>query len=300
MVLIDRMNRKIKNIIKEIRFYVVVFIVSVVFATGLRVFVVASIISIPSGSMDPAVLAGDKIIVTKIIPGPRVFKNFRQIRVHGKVQTKRFKGIREVKRNDVLVFNFPYSAEWDMIDMDLNFFYLKRCVAVPDDTFLIENGIYRVKNCTDLIGCTFRQQELSQNSRSDFQDAIWRCFPHDTVYYQWDMKDFGPLYVPVSGANIVLDNFNVLLYKNLIEYETNKKLTVRDGMVFLDEGMINEYTFQLNYYFMAGDYIFDSCDSRYWGLLPEDCIIGKAIFVWRSTDQNNGKIRWNRFFKKIT
>ena len=79
----------------------------------------------------------------------------------------------------------------------------------------------------------------------------------------------------------------------------DKTLSVRDGSVYLDDESINSYTFLLNYYFMAGDYVFDSQDSRYLGLLPEDCIIGKAILVWRSTDRNTGKIRWNRFFKLI-
>jgi len=59
----------------------------------------------------------------------------------------------------------------------------------------------------------------------------------------------------------------------------------------------NEYTFKLNYYFMAGDYIFASQDSRYWGLLPEDCIIGKAILIWRSTDMNSGKSAGTGFLR---
>ena len=105
--------------------------------------------------------------------------------------------------------------------------------------------------------------------------------------------------MPASGTTLPLDTINRVLYKNLIEYETDKKITVHDGSVYLDDEKINEYTFKLNYYFMAGDYIFDSQDSRYWGLLPEDCIIGKAILIWRSTDMNSGKIRRNRFFKII-
>ena len=291
---------KIKKFFKELRFYTILVVVAIVFATGLRVFVITSIIKIPSGSMMPAVLAGDYIIVTKQIPGPRVYRDIRQIRVNGKVQTKRFRGIRKVKRNDVLVFNFPYAAGWDKIDMDLNVLYLKRCVALPGDTFSIENGIYRVINSSDSVGCTFRQKELTQKSKDDFPTVIWRCFPYDTAHYQWNIKDFGPLYVPASGATLTLDSFNILLYKNLIEYETDKTLSVRDGLVYLDNERINAYTFKLNYYFMAGDYIYDSRDSRYWGLLPEDCIIGKAFLVWRSTNMHTGKIRWNRFFKKIS
>ena len=284
---------------RELRFYTILTVVAIGFAIGLRVFVVASIIKIPSGSMEPAVMAGDRIIVTKLVPGPRVFKDIRQIRVDGKVRTKRFKGVRKVKRNDVLVFNFPYAVGRDRIDMDLNVLYLKRCVALPGDTFSIENGIYRVNNSPDSLGCTFRQRELSQKSQEDFPPGVWRCFPKNTVHYRWNIKDFGPFCIPSSGARITIDTFNSVLYKNLIEYETDKTLSVRDGLVYLDDEWTDTYTFQMNYYFMVGDNVFDSQDSRYWGLLPEDCIIGKAILVWRSNDMYTGKIRWNRFFKKI-
>ena len=293
------MKQGIKKFLKELGFYTVVFIVSIVLAVLLRVFVVTSVISIPSGSMEPAVFAGDRIIVTKLIPGARIFKNIRQIRIDGKVRTKRFKGLRKIRRNDVMVFNFPYSAGWNKIDMDLNVYYLKRCVALPGDTFSITNGTYRVESCHDSLGCGFRQKELSQMSGGSFSNGVWRCFPYDTVNYRWNMKDFGPLYVPASGDAVHIDTLNFRLYENLIEYETDKTLSVRDGSVCLDGESINSYTFLLNYYFMAGDNIFDSQDSRYWGLLPEDCIIGKAILVWRSTDMFTGKIRWNRFFRKI-
>jgi len=289
----------LRKILKEVLFYVVLVVGSIILTVCLRVFFVTSIITIPSNSMEPTVLAGDRIIVNKQIPGPRVYKNLRQIRVDGKVQTKRIKGLRMVRRNDILVFNFPYSEGWGKINMDLNVLYLKRCVALPGDTFSIENGTYRVKNCPDSLGCLFRQRELLRMSKSDFSKGVWNSFPYDTTRYQWDIKDFGPLYVPASGASISLDTLNFRLYKNLIEYETDKSLDVCDGLVYSGSDVINAYTFKLNYYFMAGDYVFNSQDSRYWGLLPEDCIIGKAILVWRSTDPNTGKIRWKRFFRII-
>jgi signal peptidase I len=270
-----------------------------VLAVAMRVFLFTSIIKIPSGSMEPAVMTGDYIIANKQIPGPRVFKDLRQFRIDGKVQTKRFKGIRKVRRNDILVFNFPYSGSWDKIDMDLNVYYLKRCVALPGDTFFIENEMYEVKNSPDSLGCIFRQRELSRMSQNDFPEVIWNCYPYNFEHYQWNIKDFGPLYVPASGAMLTIDTTNFLLYKNLIEYETDQTISVREGSVFLDDEMIIDCTFKLNYYFMAGDFIFDSRDSRYWGLLPEDCIIGKASFIWRSKNLSSGKIRWNRFFKKI-
>ena len=293
------MNLKINDFLKGVRFYTVVVIAAFVFVIVLRVFVVTSIIRIPSGSMEPSVMSGDYIIVTKQVPGPRVYKDVRQIRVNGKVQTKRLKGIRKVRRNDVLFFNFPYSDGWDKINIDWNSYYLKRCVALPGDTFSIENGIYKVANCPDSLGCVFLQRELSHISQHDIPPDIWTCLLSDTVHYQWNIKNFGPLYVPVSGATLFLDSLNFRIYKNLIEYETDRQLSVHNGSVYLEDDIIQYYTFKLNYYFMAGDFIFNSGDSPYWGLLPEDCIIGKAILVCWSTDLNTGKIQWKRFFKKI-
>ena len=293
------MKQKLKIFFKELTFYTTLFIVVIVFTIVLRIFIFTSIIKIPSDSMEPAVMTGDFIIANKLIPGPRIYSNVRQIRVKGKVQTKRFKGIRKVNRNDVLVFNFPYSAGWDKLDMNLNVYYLKRCVGLPDDTFSIENGVYKVNNYPDSLGCYFRQQELSHMSHGDFQDAIWNSFPFDTVHYQWNIKNFGPLYIPAAGAMIVIDTLNIRLYQRLIEYETDKHIFVRDSSVYLGDEMIKEYTFCLNYYFMAGDNIFNSQDSRYWGMLPEDCIIGKAAIITKSIDQLTGKYRWKRFFKII-
>ena len=292
-------NSKLKSFLKELRFYSILIIVAIILATLMRVFIFTSIIKIPSGSMKPAVFTGDFILANKQIPGPRVYQNIRQLRVNGKVKTKRYRGIRKVRRNDILVFNFPYSGSWNKIDMDLNVYYLKRCVALPGDTFSIVNGIYKVNNSPDSLGCVFRQQELSQMYKEDFHENIWNCFPFDTLHYRWNIKDLGPLFVPAAGSTFTLDTLNYLLYKKPIEYETDKILYVSNGSVYLDNKTINDYTFNLNYYFMAGDYILDSQDSRYWGLLPEDCIIGKAVIIVRSKDLHSGKIRWNRFFKRI-
>ena len=183
--------------------------------------------------------------------------------------------------------------------MDLNVYYLKRCVALPGDTFSIANGIYRVENCPDSLGCLFRQQELSHKSKDDFTRGIWRSFPFDSVHYRWNIKDFGPLYIPASGATIAIDTLNVRLYQWVIEYETNIRPFVRNGSVYLGDEAIQAYTFRMNYYFVAGEMIFDSQDSRYWGLLPEDHIIGKAAVIVKSVDLQTGKFRWNRFLKSI-
>jgi signal peptidase I len=249
--------------------------------------------------MYPAIEPGDFIMVNKQIPGPRVYKDVHHFRIDGKVQTKRFKGIRTVLRNDILVFNFPYS-DWSHLDMDLNVNYVKRCVAISGDTFCIENGIYKVKNApADVLGNFPTQQELSKKTKEELQDTYWECFSTGNIHYNWNVKNFGPLYVPQKGDNITIDTINYLLYENLITYETEKSVESKNGMVFLGDSLIYRYSFNRNYYFMAGDFIFDSRDSRYWGLLPEDHIIGKAIIIWKSKDINTGKINWKRIFKLL-
>jgi len=100
------MQQKFKKFLKELRFYTILFFIAIFLAIGLRIFLFTSVIKIPSGSMEPTVMAGDYIIANKQIPGPRVFRDIRHFRINGKVQTKRFKGIRKVRRNDVLVFTF--------------------------------------------------------------------------------------------------------------------------------------------------------------------------------------------------
>ena len=117
--------------------------------------------------------------------------------------------------------------------------------------------------------------------------------------YNWNVKNFGPLYVPRKGDTLQIDSKNIPLYKNLIRYETDKEIKTRNDTVFLDDEPLLSYVFQQNYYFMSGDWARYSNDSRYWGLLPEDHIIGKAAIVWKSKDPKTGKIRWERIFKKI-
>ena len=101
------MKQSLKKFLQELRFYTILIVIAVILATAMRIFLFTSIIKIPSGSMEPAVLAGDFIIANKQIPGPRIFKNIWKLRYDGKVQTNRFKGIRKVRRNDVLVLILP-------------------------------------------------------------------------------------------------------------------------------------------------------------------------------------------------
>jgi signal peptidase I len=274
-------------------FFIIFF--GILLAVVLRVFFF-SVYVIYTSSMEPAIFPGDKVIVNKLIPGPRIISNFFSLQKGEKVNIERFQGIRTVQRNDILIFNFPYS-QWNHLEMDMNVFYTKRCMAVPRDTFYIENGIYKVKNVPDILGYVPYQQELSLKEKIDFQSTIWNCFPDDSVNYSWNIKNFGPLYIPKKGDNLLIDTINYMLYKNVIEYESNKQIHVQNGTILLDGDTVDNYTFQQNYYFVAGDYIFDSKDSRYWGLLPEDHIVGKVAIIWQCENRHADKRKWSRLKK---
>jgi signal peptidase I len=283
--------------LKNALYWFCIVLLGILLAIVLRVFFFATFV-IPTPSMEPAIIPGDKVIVSKLIPGPRIIRNFFSLHKGEKPDITRLQGTRAVRHNDVLIFNYPYT-NWNQLEMDMNVFYAKRCVAIPGDTFYIENGIYKIKNRLIELGNVTRQMELSKKTDNEFRAELFNCFPQHTENYQWTMKNFGPLYVPKEKDTISINMLNYVFYKKLIEYETGQTVTFDKGVVYLDSQVLDRYTFRQNYYFMAGDYIFDSKDSRYWGLLPEDHIVGKVAIVWQSKDKKTGKRRWERFFKTI-
>ena len=174
---------------------------------------------------------------------------------------------------------------------------MKRCVAVPGDTFFIENGIFKIQGLTDTLGYYQKQLLLSRTSDETFGKEIFNCFPYDTTYH-WSIKHFGPLYIPGKGDILELNRQNIALYEPLIQYETHKTITLKEDQIFLDRELLSAYSFTQNYYFMAGDYVLGSQDSRYWGLLPEDFVVGKVALIWKSENPETGRYRWKRFLIK--
>lgn len=113
-------------------------------------------------------------------------------------------------------------------------------------------------------------------------------FPHDTVHYKWNRDNFGPLLIPAEGMKMDLTVDNVALYERAIRVYEGNKLEVKNGSIFINDKVVTTYTFQQNYYFMMGDNRHNSLDSRYWGFVPADHVVGKPVFVWMSKGEHSG------------
>jgi len=126
-------------------------------------------------------------------------------------------------------------------------------------------------------------------------------FPSD-AQYTWNLDNFGPLWIPKKGVTIALTTQNLPIYRRIIDVYEENDLKVKDGVIYINGQAATTYTFKMDYYWMMGDNRYNSADSRYWGFVPEDHVVGKASFVWLSLDKNKtflGKIRWNRFFMRV-
>jgi len=117
----------------------------------------------------------------------------------------------------------------------------------------------------------------------------------------WTRDNYGPIWMPKKGATLALNSYNFPIYERAIRVYENNKLEVKDGVYYLNGKPTKTYTFKMDYYWMMGDNRHNSADSRYWGFVPEDHIVGRPVMVWLSLDKDkgwfSGKIRWNRFFK---
>lgn len=230
---------------------------------------IADSFRIPTPSMSPTLNSGDLVVVNKSLLGGRIYSDLNFEKEGQELQAWRLKGVRSVQYNDICVFNYPKHK--NRICFVINHCFCKRCVGLPGDSLWIENGFYRNNNYSGVLGLHEEQRKLSL-----LPDSIFSINKLMGRKLGWNLHDFGPLYIPRQGDILSITPKEAMLYKDILQWEIGKKLqwNSETGDVWADSIPLTRHIFQHNYYFMAGDNVCDSKDSRYWGLVPEEYIIG--------------------------
>jgi signal peptidase I len=337
-------------------------IFAVVAATLIRSFFIEAY-TIPTPSMERSLLVGDFLFVSKVNYGPRVpmtpiafpFAHHTMPLIGTKAYWDglelpyyRLPGLSEVKKGDVVVFNYPMEADSPFFrPVDKRENYIKRCQGTPGDTLSVVNAQVYVNgkaapnppgeqidynlttDGTDLnpqvlqdLGITYYEGNPNPTMTAGAAATLKgysniksvapmvqakgmadeQVFPQDT-HFKWNADNYGPIIIPKKGWTVKLDSLTIPLYKRAIEvYEHNKVTVISPNEIEINGVKADSYTFKMNYYWMMGDNRHDSLDSRFWGFVPEDHIVGKALFIWMSWDDNAsflGKIRWSRILRGI-
>jgi signal peptidase I len=164
---------------------------------------------------------------------------------------------------------------------------------------------YIIKTTSDIIG-KLKRYDFVKRVQPIFLDKGLKepfLFPGSDLL-DWNKDNYGPVFIPKEGAAVKLDPVNSALYGEIIKnYEGNEGVVLENGKLMQNGKLLESYTFRQDYYFMMGDNRHNSADSRYWGFVPKDHIVGKAVFVWMSIDPDPTsffkKIRWDRIFRII-
>lgn len=158
-------------------------------------------------------------------------------------------------------------------------------------TLTFEN-IEKVKKMKNIVSIT-----PILDKKGSYNDFMFPTNEH----FLWNVDYFGPLYIPKAGDSVHLTKDSLALYDRIITVYEKNTLRVSNDSIFINEKYTNTYTFKMNYYFMMGDNRHNSADSRFWGFLPEDHIVGKTVLVLMSVDKSDEKshLRWDRWFKSV-
>ncbi len=158
--------------------------------------------------------------------------------------------------------------------------------------FLSDEQVKKLKSMDSGIDVThFDMNKIASNPK--------RLFPHDPKHFPgWTVDNYGPIYIPKKGQTVKISPENIALYERIIDAYEGNDLEYKNGKIFINGKEANEYTFKMNYYWMMGDNRHNSEDSRVWGFVPEDHIVGKPLFLFFSTKEGSMRkgINWDRIF----
>lgn len=283
-------KQKAKDFFREIGIVIVGFLL-------LNNFVIASFM-VPTGSMENEVLTGDFLMVNKFIYGGCSPRNipFTDVRL----PWFRLPAFKSVHRGDVIVFVFPGMR--DEVQSDKFQFYLKRCMAVAGDTLQVINRVVYVNG---------RQAPIPRNMKFNSMRVLPPGAPDDGIFppgAPFNQDNYGPIVIPKKGMTITLTPENFQRWDIFIQREGHKTALEANGQILIDGKPATTYTVERNYLFGMGDNRDNSLDSRYWGFIPADNVVGTPMFVYWSWDEDTpiynifaklASVRLNRIGKLI-
>lgn len=252
---------------------------------------------IPTGSMENTLLVGDFLLVNKFIYGATTPRNipFTDIRI----PFVRLPVLREPKKGDVVVFDFPGNRDEVQSKEVVN--YIKRLVAEPGDTLQVIDKVLYVN------GQIFPNPPYSHFDPRVMGSNVTdpRTFPKGSG---WNEDNYGPLRVPKKGDIIQINKENVEAWKIFIVREGHTVRLTTDNQIIIDEKPSTQYAIEQDYYFMMGDNRNNSLDSRFWGFMGRDKVVGEALIIYWSWNPDIpfaefgkliGSVRWDRIAKLI-
>ena len=174
---------------------------------------------------------------------------------------------------------------------------------------ITEEDLYAQRNGNTVWMPLTHKVRKQLEARKDIVASIARAVPDAGWLYpqnmakDWTTANYGPLWIPKKGETLHLTLANLPIYERPIRVYEGNSLVVRGGKIYINGKAADSYTFKMDYYWMQGDNRDNSADSRFWGFVPEDHIVGKPLFIWISLDPDyglfDGKMRWSRFFKWV-
>jgi len=230
----------------------------------------------PTGSMENTILVGDKMFFNQFLYGGSTPRGIPFTEI--KFPYWKLPALREPRRGDVV--NFDYPGFRDEVEASTKVQYLKRLVGEPGDSIQIINKVLYVNG---------KEFLKAKGQRFMFPNPKPKTQPNRDIFPKnsgWNEDNYGPLYIPKQGDVVNLTTQNYEWWDTFIKREGHKIEKTTDGKILIDNSEINQYKVQRNYYFAMGDNRDNSLDSRFWGFVPRENIVGRAWFVYWSWDSN--------------
>jgi signal peptidase I len=222
------------------------------------------------------------------IPGDVLEVKNKQVFINGKAAKNP-----ELMQFSYTVFLREQLAEQTLAKLDITDNYPENMPNVQPRTMMLNaQNLEKLKTINRVASIVPSE---SQPGEYDF-----RAFPHSSAY-KWNRDNYGPLTIPKKGVKVQIDTMNLCMYERIIRDYEHHTLEVKKDQILIDGKVANSYTFGQNYYFMMGDNRHNSLDSRFWGFVPNDHVVGKAVFIWMSRAKNRSfpGIRFERLFSFI-